>query len=143
MSPYFFLMLQDKEQQSHSLPVILTYLIFVTTTFRDVFKVYNFFFYFRIGEKNPWKMWHNRSSLLGKFQITIWNFPNSELQNTHFQAFYSHASLLLWRNISNYIILIFFLDCFIVLFLRFYVLGWSASKVYSRYMWVGLTPSQI
>ena len=44
------LMLYDKEQQSHSLPVILTYLIFVATTFKDVFKVYNFFFYLRISE---------------------------------------------------------------------------------------------
>ena len=31
-------------------------------------------------------MWHDRSSLWGKFQITIWHFPNSELQKTHFQA---------------------------------------------------------
>ena len=121
MSPYFFLILYDKEQQPYSLPVILTYLIFVITTFRDVFKVYNFFFYLRISEKNPWKMWHNRSSLLGTFLITIWNFPNSELQETHFHAFYPHTSLLLWRIILNYIILIFFLDCFIVLYLRFYV----------------------
>ena len=30
---------------------------------------------------------HNSTSLLGKFQITIWNFPNSELQETHFYAF--------------------------------------------------------
>ena len=44
-------MLQGKEQQSHSLQVILTYLIFVTTTFRlDVFKVYNFLFYLGISE---------------------------------------------------------------------------------------------
>ena len=98
MSPYFFLILYDKEQQSYSLPVILTYLIFVITTFRDVFKVYNFFFYLRISEKNPWKMWHNRSSLLGTFQITIWNFLNSELQETHFHAFYPHASLYVMMN---------------------------------------------
>ena len=142
MSPYFFLMLQDKEQQFHSLPVILTYLIFVTTNFRDVFKVYNFFFYLRISEQNPW-MWHNRSSLLGKFQIVIWNFPNSELQETHFQIFYPHTSQLLWPIILNYIILIFFLDCFIVLYLCFYILGWSPSKVYGRYMWLGLTSSQV
>ena len=51
MFRYFFLMLQGKEQQSHSLQVILTYLIFVTTTFRlDVFKDYNFLFYLRINE---------------------------------------------------------------------------------------------
>ena len=143
MSPYFFLILYDKEQQSYSLPVILTYLIFVITTFRDVFKVYNFFFYLRISEKNPWKMWHNRSLFLGKFQITIWNFPNSELQETHFHAFYPHTSLLLWQIILNYIILIFFLDCLIVLYPRFHILGWSASNIYGRCMWMGLTPSQV
>ena len=74
----------------------------------------------------------NRSSFLGKFQITIWNFPNSELQETHFHAFYPHTPLLLWRIILNYIILIFFLGCFIVLNLPFYILGWSASKIYGR-----------
>ena len=142
MSPYFFLILYDKEQQSYSLPVILTYLIFVITTFRDVFKVYNFFFYLRISEKNPWKMWHNRSSLLGTFQITIWNFLNSELQET-FMHFTHMRRYLLWWIILNYIILIFFLDCFIVLYLRFYILGWSASKIYDRYMWMGLTPIQV
>ena len=88
-------------------------------------------------------MWHNRSSLLGKFQITIWNFPNSELWETHFHAFYPHTSLLLWQIILNYIILIFFLDCFIVLYLLFYILGWSLSKTYGRYIWTGLTPSQV
>ena len=106
-------------------------------------KVYNFFFYLRISEKNPWKMWHNRSLLLGKFQITIWNFPNSDLQEIHFHAFYPHTLLLLWQIILNYIILIFFLDCFIVWYLRFDVLGWSASKMYGRYMWMGLTRSQV
>ena len=40
--PLFFLMLLRKEQQSHSLQVILTNLIVVTTTFRlDIFEVYN------------------------------------------------------------------------------------------------------
>ena len=106
-------------------------------------KVYNFFFYLRISEKNPWKMWHNRSLLLGKFRITIWNFPNSDLQEIHFHAFYPHTLLLLWQIILNYIILIFFLDCFIVLYPRFHILGWSASKIYGRYMWMGLTPSQV
>ena len=103
----------------------------------------NFFFYLRISEKNPWKMWHNRSLFLGKFQITIWNFPNSELQETHFHAFYPHTSLLLWQIILNYIILIFFLDCLIVLYPRFHILGWSASNIYGRCMWMGLTPSQV
>ena len=102
-------------------------------------KIYNFFFYWRISEWNPWNIWHNRSSLLWKFQITIWNFPNSELRETHFHAFYPHTSLLLWQIILNYIILI----CFIVLYLRFYILGWSARKFYGRYMWMGLTPSQV
>ena len=106
-------------------------------------KVYKFFFYLRISEKNPWKMSHNRSLLLGKFQITIWNFPNSELQETYFHGFYPHTSLLLWQISLNYIILIFFLDCFIVLCPRFHILGWSASKIYGRYMWMGLTPSQV
>ena len=106
-------------------------------------KVYNFFFYLRISQKNPWKMWYNRSSLLGKLQITIWNFPDSELQETHFHTFYLHTSLLLWQIILNYIILIFFIDCAIVLYLRFYILGWSASKIYGRYKWIGLTTSQI
>ena len=46
----------------------LAYLIFVTTTIRLV-KFYAFLFYLRINEQNPWKMWHNRSSLLGKFHI--------------------------------------------------------------------------
>ena len=42
--PLIFFRLQDKERQSHSLPVILTYFTFMTTTFRDVFKVYIIFF---------------------------------------------------------------------------------------------------
>ena len=33
-------------------------------------------------------MWQNRSSLLGKFHIKILDFPNSDLQVTHFHAFY-------------------------------------------------------
>ena len=49
MSPYFFLMLYDKEQQFHSLPVILIYLIFVTmmgeerlnALHQDIFLVYD------------------------------------------------------------------------------------------------------
>ena len=32
-------------------------------------------------------MWRNTSSLSGKFQITILNFPNSELQETNFHEF--------------------------------------------------------
>ena len=85
-------------------------------------------------------MWHNRSSLLGKFQITIWAFPNSELQETHFHAFYPHTSLLWWRIFLNYIILIFFLESCIVLYLRFSIFGWSASKIYGRYMWMDSLP---
>ena len=47
----FFLMLYGKEQQSHSLQVILNYLIFIAITFTlDVFQVYNFLFYLRISE---------------------------------------------------------------------------------------------
>ena len=33
--------------------------------------------------------------------------------------------------------------CFIVSYLWFYNLGWSASKIYDRYLWMGLTPSQV
>ena len=73
-------------------------------------------------------MWHNGSSFLGKFQVTIRSFPNSKLQETHFHVFYPRTSLLLWQIILNNIILIFFLDYFIVLYLRFDILGWSASK---------------
>ena len=83
----------------------------MTTTFRlGVFKVNNFLFYLRISELNPCKMWYNTSSLLGKSQIIIWNFPNSELQETHFHVF-------------------FFLRCFIVLYLCFYILGWSRIEI--------------
>ena len=53
ISRYFFLMRQSQEKQSHSLPVILTYLIFLTTTSRlDVFTIYKFFFYLRIVSKS-------------------------------------------------------------------------------------------
>ena len=137
MSLYFFLIPQDKEQQCHSLLVILAYLVFVTTTFRDVLRVYKFFLYLRISESNPWKFWSSRSSLLGKFKITIWNFSNSELQETYFHAFYPHRSLLLWQIILNC------LDCFIVLYLHFYILRWLESKIYGRYLSTGLTHSQI
>ena len=45
MFPYVFLMLQDKEQQSHVLQVISVYLIFVATTFRlNVLKFAIFYF---------------------------------------------------------------------------------------------------
>ena len=127
MFPYFFFLCYRIKNNSHILCQL-----FETTTFRDVFIFYNFFFYLRISEQNPWKMWHNRSSLSGKFQITIWNFSNEEPQETHFHAFYQHTPLLWWRIVLNYIILIFFLDCFIVLYLRFYILGWSASKIQNR-----------
>ena len=40
-------------------------------------------------------MWQNGSSLLGKFQIIVRDFPNSELQETHFHALYLFTSLLL------------------------------------------------
>ena len=109
----------------------------MTTTFRDVFRVYKFFFYLRISESNPWKLWHSRSSLLRKFKITIWNFSNSELQETYFHAFYPHTSLLLWQIILNC------LDCFVVLYLRFYILRWLESKIYGRYLSTGLTHSQV
>ena len=33
-------------------------------------------------------MWQNGGSLLEKFQIVIWNFPNSELQETHWKQIY-------------------------------------------------------
>ena len=33
-------------------------------------------------------MWQNGGSLLEKFQIVIWNFPNSELQETHWKQTY-------------------------------------------------------
>ena len=106
---------------------------------QHVFKVYNFFFYLRTSEKI-----HEKCGTIGVWiWIKIWNFPNSKLQETHFQAFYSHTSRLLWRIILSYIILIFLLDCFIVLYLRFYILEWSSSKVYGRYMWVGFTTSQV
>ena len=59
--------------------------------------------------------------------VAQWEFAfrkvsDNNLQGTHFHAFYPHASLLMSRSILNYIILIFFLDCFIALFLRFYIL---------------------
>ena len=88
-------------------------------------------------------MWQNRNLLLGKFQITFWNFPNSDLQETHFHAFCPHTSLLFWWIILNYIVLIFCLDCFIVLYLCFYILEWPVSKVYGTYMWMRLTHSQV
>ena len=52
ISPYFFVMLQGKEEQSQSLQVILNYLIFVTTTlelemflkFTIFYLLYNFLF---------------------------------------------------------------------------------------------------
>ena len=52
----FFLSHRDQiDQQLHSLRVILAYLISGVTTFRlDVLKFYNFLFYLRISELNPW-----------------------------------------------------------------------------------------
>ena len=134
MSPYFFLMLQDKERQSHSLPVILTYLIFVTTTFRDVFKSLQLFLLFENQWENPWKMWHSSSSLPRKFEITTWIFPMSELQETHFHAFYPHMSLLLCFIMMNYFKLHYFnlflmlLYCIISSFLYFGMISEQTLK---------------
>ena len=127
-----------REQESHSLPVILTCLIFVTTSFRDVFKNL-----FENQSVKSMKMWQYGSFLLGRFHITIWSFPNSEPHEAHFQGFYPDTSLLLWWFNLNYIILIFFWDCFIVWYLRFYISGLPRCKVNGRYMWMGLTPSQV
>ena len=88
-------------------------------------------------------MWQNGSSPLGKFQIIMWNFPNSELQETRFHAFYQLTLLVLWQTIFNNIILISFLGYFIVLYLCFYILGYSASKIFGLPLWVGVTPSQV
>ena len=65
-------------------------------------------------------MWQNGSSPLGKFQRIVSNLPNSELQETHFHAFYPLTSLLLWQT---FLITLFssFLDYFIVLYLSFYI----------------------
>ena len=84
-------------------------------------------------------MSHNRSLLLGKFQITIWNLSDSKLQETYFRASYPHMLILLWRiflnwnNFNNFIRLL--LD-FILLCLRFYIFGWSASKICGVFMWM-------
>ena len=40
-------------------------------------------------------MWQTESSPLGKFQIKTWDFPESDLEETPFHAFYLFASLLL------------------------------------------------
>ena len=48
------------------------------------------------------------SSPLRKSQIIIWDFSNSEPQETHFYSFYSVTSLLLWRITLHNIVLIFF-----------------------------------
>ena len=45
------------------------------------------------------------SSLLGKFKITIWTFPNSKLQEKQCQAFYLHMSLLFYLLLSLTLIL--------------------------------------
>ena len=63
-------------------------------------------------------MWDNRSSLFGKFHITVWNFPNDELQETHFHAVYPNTSLLAWQIVLNDIMLFISLGCFIVLYYR-------------------------
>ena len=68
-------------------------------------------------------MWHNRSSLLGMFQITIWNFLNSELHETNFQAFYPHTSLLFMTNYFklhyfNLFLRLFYCIIFLVLHFR-------------------------
>ena len=78
-----------------------------------------------------------KSSLLGKFQKTIWNFPDSELQKAQFMHFTTYVAINMRNYFKlHYIILIFFLDCFIVSYLRFFILAWWASKIYDRYMWM-------
>ena len=86
-------------------------------------------------------MWQNRSSPFGKFQIIIWNFSSSELQETHFRAFYSFTSLLLQRTIFNNFISIFFqaiLLYYIFVFIfqnskqvnfMVYICGWGSLPV--------------
>ena len=49
-------------------------------------------------------MWQNGSSSLGKFQIIIWNFPNSELQETHFHVFYQFTNLFIFVIASQTIV---------------------------------------
>ena len=90
-------------------------------------------------------MWHNGSLLLGKFQIIIWDFPNSDLQEIHFHTFYPLALLLLWRFALSKIILISYLGDLIVLCLCFLYLRITSEiiKIYGKHLWMGLTPSQV
>ena len=87
-SPFiiYFLMLQGKDQQLHSLHLILDHLIFCGYHFQIRFF---YFTYLRISEKNPWKMWPIKRSPLRKFQIIVWDFPKNELPETYFPVFYS------------------------------------------------------
>ena len=62
---------------------------------------------------------------MGKFQIIIWNFPNSELQEKHLHDFYSYVAIIS-RIIFNSTVLILFrlfycIIYFIVLFLLYYI----------------------
>ena len=101
-----------------------------------MFLKFTIFFFF----ENQWvktKMQPNRSQILGKFQVTIRNFPITELKEIYFQVFYPHTSLLLWQIVLDFIILIFFFDCFIILYLHFRIFGWSARKSYEKFLWVG------
>ena len=82
------------------------------------------------------------SSLFVKFQIIIWKFPNIELHETRFHAFYSLTLLLSWRGFLNNITLILFLLYFIVLYI-FYIKGYSVSRIYDKHLSMGITASQI
>ena len=90
-------------------------------------------------------LWEQLLKMFLKFTIFCFTLESvsdkSGLQETYFQEFYLQTSLLLWRVIVNYIVLIFFLDCFIGLYFRFYILWWSVSKFNGRYMWMRLTLS--
>ena len=61
----------------------------------------------------------NGSSSIWKLQVVIWNFPNSELQKTHFNAFYSLTLLLFWQIVLNNNTLIFLIGRFLALYLYF------------------------
>ena len=83
-----------------------------------VFEFYEFLLYSRKSELIPWKMWSSRGSpSAGRLQIINWDFLNSDLQETYFHALYSLALLLLWGIVLINIILIFFLDSFLILYL--------------------------
>ena len=135
MSPYFFLTLQDKEQQSHSLPVILIYLIFLTAAFRDAFK--------SLGSKIYEKPINRSYVALREVSDNNLKFSKQRAPGNTFSCILPTYVAIIMTNYFKLHYFNLFLRLFYCIISSFLYFRMISERNYGRYMWMGLTPSQV